>query len=925
MFLNVSSLLRSRNIMPKRSLASASTSASPSPRKKKAKHASAAGQSRLDTFFGASAARPPAKPDADRTVGPSGLRPATSAPALDKGKHAQLPLTQTDEELAWALATADGLDLQALRQLESRESSMVASASTPTHPEVIDVDALGDGDAHKPGGSSIPITYLVPSPPPPPIVTSSSTTPRLSARFQGTTIGNATPLETPVYDPLDVDPPTYDPACTGWSSNAPVPYSFLAHTLATLSGTRSRIAKLDTLTNALRTICRQHSPSLLPALYLVSNSLSPPYSPIEMGLGPSIISKAIQHVSGLSSVALKRLYNQTGDPGDVAFEAKSNVRTLIPHPPLLITGVYDSLLKIALAKGAGAAKTKQAVVEKLLVAARGEETRFLVRTLGQNLRVGAVKTSLAALARAMVLTPPATVSAPIPEDSPFRVSAETLAAVKPLNPKKKVPDEARDALNEVYLRAESLLKRVYVQHPNYNHIVKALLDDGLDGLAEQLPLTIGVPLLPTLGSPTRSLDEIYDRLGLLPFTAEFKYDGQRAQIHASRDQTKPPFVRIFSRHLEDMTDKYPDVVSLVHDILESSPQTESFIMDAEVVAIDPNSGALKTFQELSNRARKDVKLDEVKVSVCVFAFDIMFLDGQILLERPFRERRALLRARFPPCTPLQQGAARFDHVKSVESEEGREAVEEFWQTAVNSSSEGLMVKLLDSGEVLEEPNQKKDKPRRKPLPATYEPDKRTSAWLKLKKDYVVGLGDSLDLVPVGAWHGNGRKAQWWSPILLAVWDPDEEKLVAVCKCMSGFSDAFYKSLRERYPENSDTCSSQPMWQPECDTGGLRPEVYFKPQEVWEIRGADITISPVSVAALGLVSQTRGLSLRFPRFISVRDDKGVENASTPEFLATMYRTQQAAGKDQTGADEGELVDVEIEDGDGDEDLEGSEGG
>ncbi len=236
--------------------------------------------------------------------------------------------------------------------------------------------------------------------------------------------------------------------------------------------------------------------------------------------------------------------------------------------------MYDSLLKIAHAKGSGAAKAKQAIVEKLLVAARGEETRFLVRTLGQNLRVGAVRTVLAALARAMVLTPPPMVAAPIANDSPFRVRAETLAGVKPLNAKKKVADEARDALNEVYLVAESLLKRVYVQHPNYDHIVKALLEVGLDGLSEQLPLTIGescplgvffafhvenvhagVPLLPTLGSPTRSLDEIYDRLGFLPFTAEFKYDGQRAQIHASRGKNHQPFVRIFSRHLEDMTDK----------------------------------------------------------------------------------------------------------------------------------------------------------------------------------------------------------------------------------------------------------------------------------------------------------------------------------------------------------------------------------
>jgi hypothetical protein len=75
--------------------------------------------------------------------------------------------------------------------------------------------------------------------------------------------------------------------------------------------------------------------------------------------------------------------------------------------------------------------------------------------------------------------------------------------------------------------------------------------------------------------------------------------------------------------------------------------------------------------------------------------------------------------------------------------------------------------------------------RKKPLPATYEPDKRTAAWLKLKKDYVSGVGDSLDLVPIGAWYGNGRKVKWWSPILVAVYDQSSGRFVAVCKCMSG--------------------------------------------------------------------------------------------------------------------------------------------
>ena len=119
-------------------------------------------------------------------------------------------------------------------------------------------------------------------------------------------------------------------------------------------------------------------------------------------------------------------------------------------------------------------------------------------------------------------------------------------------------------------------------------------------------------------------------------------------------------------------------------------------------------------------------------------------------------------------------------------------------------------------------NGPQSKSRKKPLPATYEPgtwpvpplsprckprgscfsvssnihtDKRTSAWLKLKKDYVDGVGDSLDLVPLGAWHGMGRKAAWWSPILLGVWDGQRGKFVAMCKCMSGMSLPVFYFLR----------------------------------------------------------------------------------------------------------------------------------
>lgn len=79
----------------------------------------------------------------------------------------------------------------------------------------------------------------------------------------------------------------------------------------------------------------------------------------------------------------------------------------------------------------------------------------------------------------------------------------------------------------------------------------------------------------------------------------------------------------------DALKQYPDVLSLVEGMFSNSPETDSFILDAEIVAIDPVDGSLKSFQELSNRARRDVKLDDVKVSVCVFAFDLMYLHGEV--------------------------------------------------------------------------------------------------------------------------------------------------------------------------------------------------------------------------------------------------------------------------------------------------------
>jgi len=359
--------------------------------------------------------------------------------------------------------------------LSSPGSSYKGSKSIP-HPEIIDVDSLGETDS-LPGPSKIEPTS--------PLVQVAEWN-KVELRLSTTDESRMKSLSE--YQPLDIDPIFYDPESQP-SRSIQAPYSLLTHALVSLSNTRSRITIINILTNVIRTIIAKYSSSLLPAIYLLSNSLGPQFIAIELGLGSSVISRSIQQISGLSAAALKRLYNSTGDPGDVAFAAKSNVRTLIPHPPLSIPYVFESLLTIARCKGQGAAKEKQKIVEKLLLAASGEEVRYLTRTLCQNLRVGAVRTSiLTGLARAIALTPPT-----IPSDSAaLYVPSALLAELRQTSPaKKKTLDPNNEKLSSIYKQSESLIKQVYVKHPSYDQIIPALLENGFDSLPERVPLTVG--------------------------------------------------------------------------------------------------------------------------------------------------------------------------------------------------------------------------------------------------------------------------------------------------------------------------------------------------------------------------------------------------------------------------------------------------
>jgi DNA ligase-1 len=229
---------------------------------------------------------------------------------------------------------------------------------------------------------------------------------------------------------------------------------------------------------------------------------------------------------------------------------------------------------------------------------------------------------LIALARAFLLSRPAGAEFPVRDGN-------ALAKLK------------KEELTEIWTPAEEIVKACYARHPDYNNLIPVLLEIGIsEELLVRCGLTLHIPLRPMLGSITRDLAEMLTKLQGRDFACEYKYDGQRAQIHC--DATGK--ISIFSRHLELMTDKYPDLVALVPKIRGEG--VRSFIMEGEVVALNRESGELKNFQTLTNRARKDVEIGSIKVDVCMFAFDLMFLNGQPLLDRPFRDRRELLRSLF---------------------------------------------------------------------------------------------------------------------------------------------------------------------------------------------------------------------------------------------------------------------------------------
>lgn len=656
-----------------------------------------------------------------------------------------------------------------------------------------------------------------------------------------------------------------------WKAGDPVPYAALCTTFSLVEMTTKRLQISAHCALFLQQVLRLTPNDLLPTIQLMINKLAADYAGIELGIGESLIMKAIGESTGRSLQVVKTDHQKIGDLGLVAAKSRGKQSQFIKPKPLTVRGVHEGLLAIAKMEGHGSQDKKVGAIKKMLAAAdvngksidiekdKGgpSESKFLVRFLEGKLRLGlAEKTVIVALAHAVVNYETAQNGNKIP-------STEQLA------------------------KGESELKLVYSELPSYEVIIPAMLEHGLLKLHESCKLQPGVPLKPMLAKPTKSITEVLDRFEGKDFTCEYKYDGERAQIHyvapeamadfpaASSTLVKDPMsfkglASIFSRNSEDLSKKYPDILEKINAWVKSS--TKSFVLDCETVAWDLQQKKVLPFQQLMTRKRKDVKASDITVKVCVFAFDMLFYNGEATVKKTLRQRRELLHEAFQPVEG-EFAFAQFGDTKEIDE------IQVLLDESVKSGCEGLMVKMLDTEE------------------SGYEPSKRSRNWLKVKKDYLSGIGDSLDLVVLGAYYGRGKRTSWYGAFLLAAYNPDTEKYETVCNIGTGFSE---EKLEEFHNELSELVIDKPKpFFSHSVSKNDQPDVWFEPRHVWEVKTADLTLSPRYMAAMDEMGGSKGISLRFPRFIQRRDDKKPDEATTTKAIAEMYRAQESVGKESKG--------------------------
>jgi DNA ligase-1 len=559
-------------------------------------------------------------------------------------------------------------------------------------------------------------------------------------------------------------------------------YLVLAGVYERLESETSKLKKAEIIADLLKSASEE---DLEKVVLLMRGTVFPGYSQMEIGIADKMVIKAISRASGFKESVVLEKFKKSGDLGIAAEECLgSRKQSSLARKKVTVDFVFNGLRKLASMEGPSSQSAKLVAIAEMLISARPKEARYIVRTILSNLRVGA---SDGILKDAIVL---AFLSS---EDS-----SEALSAVD-------------YALNII---------------ADFGEVAKIAKEKGIVGL-KNVGVKVGKPVQVMLAEKAESIKEVLEKYKKVAI--EWKFDGMRAQVHKSDGK-----IWIFTRRLENVTHQFPDLVSMVRDSVKS----KDCIIEGELLAINPKTGEPMPFQVISKRVKRKYHIEKMvkEIPVQMNFFDAIYADGELLINKPFTERRRILERIVKPIPGKVQLA------KQITTDDLRDA-EKFYQSALEAKQEGVMLKVLDSSYVF---------------------GRHVDGWMKIKP-----IMETLDLVIVGATWGEGSRSRWLTSFVLACRDPDSGKLLECGMMSTGLTEQEYTEMTK-------------MLRP-LITEEKGKEVKVKPKLIVEVAYQEIQKSP---------TYSSGFALRFPSFKNLRPDK--DEADTIDRIRKLYTSQGRAG-------------------------------
>jgi DNA ligase-1 len=583
-------------------------------------------------------------------------------------------------------------------------------------------------------------------------------------------------------------------------------FSILVDSLYKMESTRKRLE----LTRFLVELFEKTPNEIISKIvYLIQGKLRPDFEGIELGVAERIAMRSISKSSGIPIKKIETEYRKGGDLGHAAsiiLEQKTQTTFLVED--ITVERVYETLFKIAKLEGSHSQDMKMKYISSLLNDASPLEANYILKLLLGTLRLGvAENTVMDALAIAF----------------------------------------SGDKDNR------KILQHAYNVSSDLGKVAETIAIGGIEEV-KKFKIILFNPIRPMLADRIKSEEEAIEKMGNA-FAAEYKLDGERVQLHIEGEK-----MELFSRSLENISSYYPDIIEKI----PKNIQVDNIIAEAEIVAINENTGEFLPFQELMHRRRKyKIEKAVTQYPITVNFFDILYCNGKSCLELNYKDRRKKLEE-----SVKEDNFAKYIPMSIVTN---KNEIEDFMENSINAGSEGLMLKLLD-----------------KP----YQAGSRGSHWLKLKREYQNELGDSLDLVVIGGFFGKGRRTGSYGTLLLATYDEDEDAFTSICKVGTGFTDEDLDQLYQMLNPKV-TIKKNPRIISEMDA-----DVWFEPELVIEVVASEITLSPIHKAAMDKIRKGAGLALRFPKFTGkIRVEKAVEDASTNEEIIALYKGQKKVAHDK----------------------------